>query len=121
MEHNELALNFYQLGFFNPQMADQALACLSMMDFDGKEEIMQMIEKNSTMMKMLLQYQQMALMLAQKYDPALAQQMASNILGQANQPVPDSSSDGLINLEANKESSITGKAREQARESTEVQ
>lgn len=122
MEHNELALNFYQLGFFRPDMADQALACLSMMDFDGKEEIMQMIEKNSTMMKMMLQYQQMALMLAQKYDPALAQEMASNILGQANQPVPiSSSSNKLIDLEANKESSITGKAREQARESTKVQ
>jgi hypothetical protein len=103
-------------------MADQALACLSMMDFDGKEEIMQMIEKNNTVMKMMLQYQQMALMLAQKYDPALAKEMASNILGQANQPTPaPSSSDKLINLEANKESSITGKAREQARESTEVQ
>lgn len=121
MEHNELALNFYQLGFFRPEMADQALACLSMMDFDGKEEIMQMIQKNSTMMKMLLQYQQMALMLAQKQDPVLAQQMAQNILGQTGQPVPQGNTGDLINLEANKESSITGKAREQARESTEVQ
>ena len=37
MAQNELALQFYSAGFFNPQMADQALACLDMMDFPRKQ------------------------------------------------------------------------------------
>lgn len=36
MEVNELALQFYNAGFFNPQMTDQALGCLDMMDFVKK-------------------------------------------------------------------------------------
>ena len=36
MEQNELAINFYNMGLFNPQMSDQALACLDIMDFDHK-------------------------------------------------------------------------------------
>ena len=50
MAQNELALQFYSAGFFNPQMADQALACLDMMDFDGKDGIMQKIQQNQMMM-----------------------------------------------------------------------
>lgn len=46
MSQNELALQFYQAGFFNPQLYDQALACLEMMDFDRKEIIMQRIAQN---------------------------------------------------------------------------
>ena len=46
MEINELALNFYNLGFFNPQMTDQALACLNMMDFTHKDEVMNKIREN---------------------------------------------------------------------------
>lgn len=122
MENNELAINFYQLGFFNPQMADQVVSCLTMMEFPKKEEIIQMVQKNGTMMEMMLKYQQMALMLAQKYEPGLAQEMANNILGMNNQPVAAEPSEGeLVDLESNNESKITSKAREQARETTEVQ
>jgi len=35
MSQNELALQFYQLGFFSPEHSDQALACMSMMEFEG--------------------------------------------------------------------------------------
>ena len=49
-----------------------------------------------------------------------AKEMAQNILGAAQQPIPNENTD-LVELDANKESSITGKAREQARETTEVQ
>ena len=49
LAQNELSLQFYQLGFFNPQMADAALACLSMMDFDRKDAVMQIIQQNRMM------------------------------------------------------------------------
>ena len=90
MEINELALSFYNAGFFNPQMTDQALACLNMMDFTKKEEVMLKIQENGTLQEMLLMYQQMALQLAQRIDPALAEQVANQILSQGGQPVPHS-------------------------------
>jgi len=40
---NELALQFFQLGFFNPMLRDQALQTLEMMDFDGKDKILQQL------------------------------------------------------------------------------
>lgn len=43
VSQNELALEFFQRGFFDPQRADQALQCLEMMDFEGKYEMMQRI------------------------------------------------------------------------------
>ena len=44
---NELALQFYHLGFFAPENAAQALAALQMMDFDGKAEVMEKIAGNA--------------------------------------------------------------------------
>ena len=43
VSQNELAMQFFKLGFFQPQNASQALLCLGMMDFEGKEDIMQKI------------------------------------------------------------------------------
>ena len=43
MAQNELALQFYQAGFFSPQMADQALMAMSMMEFEGKDELLRKI------------------------------------------------------------------------------
>lgn len=120
MEINELALSFYNAGFFNPQMTDQALACLNMMDFTKKEEVMQKIQENGTLQEMLLQYQQIALQLVQQLDPALAEQLANQILSQGGQPVPQS-----MGLQANTDN-VGGehpnveKARSQARTSTQA-
>jgi hypothetical protein len=77
---NELALQFFQLGFFNPQMVDQSLMCLEMMDFDDKDIIMQKISQMGTMHQKLIQYMQLALGLAQKYEPATAQQIAQDVI-----------------------------------------
>ena len=47
MSQNELALQFFGAGFFNPQIADQALACLDMMDFDRKQFVINKIKENA--------------------------------------------------------------------------
>ena len=62
---NELALQFYQMGFFNPQMTDQALATIDMMDFEGKEKVRETIRNNGTLFEQLQQMQQTAVQLAQ--------------------------------------------------------
>ena len=120
MEINELALNFYNQGFFNPQMTDQALACLGMMDFTKKEEVMQKIQENGTLQELLLLYQQMALQFAQQIDPALGEQVAQQILQQGGQPMMQGG--GMIDLDGSGtgEHPFNEKAREQARASTQA-
>ena len=43
---NNDALNFYQLGFFDPAKCVQSLACLQLIDIDNKEKLMNVIEEN---------------------------------------------------------------------------
>ena len=81
---NELALQFFQMGFFNPQMADQALMCLDMMEFDGKDGIMQKIAKNGNMFQKLLQYMQMALTFAELAQPDMVEAIAQDIMQTMN-------------------------------------
>ena len=76
---NELALQFFQMGFFNPQMTDQALMCLDIMDFDGKDGIMQKISQNGTMFDKLQQYMQLSLMLSQVAAPQYTEQIAMDM------------------------------------------
>ena len=47
LSQNEMALQFFSAGFFNPQLADQALQCLEMMDFERKDFVMQRIARNA--------------------------------------------------------------------------
>ena len=65
MSQNELALQFYNLGFFNPQLTDQALATIEMMDFEGKEKVRERIQTNGTMYEQLQQMQQTVGQMAQ--------------------------------------------------------
>jgi hypothetical protein len=134
MAQNELALQFYQAGFFNPQMADQALACLDMMDFDRKEFIMQKIAQNGGMYQQMLMMQQQILQLAQIVDQdrgtRLAEQMAAGIMGGA--PVAPiggnvggqapsakvGETEALGGKEGTKESHVTKNARARVAEST---
>ena len=77
---NELALQFFQMGFFNPQMTDQALMCLDLMEFDGKDGVMQKVAQNGTMFQKLIQYMQLALMLAQQAAPEYVEQIAQDMM-----------------------------------------
>ena len=83
LSQNELALQFYQLGFFSPGQADQALACMSIMEFEGKDQLMQQISYNGTMQKKLSVFQQYALAMTQKYEPERAGKLMSSITGDA--------------------------------------
>ena len=130
MSQNELALQFYQAGFFNPQMADQALACLDMMDFDRKQFIMQKISQNGGMYQQMLMMQQQMLMLAQMVDQSrgsnLAEQIAAGITGGAA-PAPIDGGAPAANVEETEalggndksEASNTKKARQRVAESTD--
>lgn len=124
MEINDLALNFYNLGFFNPQMTDQALACLNMMDFQKKDDVMRKISENGTLQEMLLLYQQMALQFANQIDPALGEQVAQQILGQGGMAMPQALGDPNAVESVNPEKEehpFVERARSNARESTQAE
>ena len=82
---NELALQFFQMGFFNPQMTDQALMCLDLMEFDGRDGVMQKVSQLGTMYDKLMQYMQLSLMLAQAAAPQYVQQIAMDMQNMGGQ------------------------------------
>lgn len=51
MAQNELAKELYKGGFFDPARAEQSLAALEIMDFEGKDKIKSIIQSNSQMMQ----------------------------------------------------------------------
>lgn len=63
LSQNELAKELYQMGFFNPQLAEQSLGALEMMEFDGAEKVKDRVEQGQTLLNMMQQmYGQMAKM-----------------------------------------------------------
>lgn len=78
---NELGIQLYQLGVFNPQMADQSVMLLDMMDFKGKGELQQKVSQMGTMATALQQISaiasQMALQLGDQQSAAMIQQIAA--------------------------------------------
>ena len=80
VSQNELALQLFQQGFFNPNMTDQALMCLDMMEFDGKDGIMQKVARNGTMFQKLVQYMQLALSLAMVARPDMVAGLSQDVM-----------------------------------------
>ena len=99
VSQNELALQFYQLGFFNPQMADQSLACVDMLEFEGKSKIVQKIQQNGTMYTQLQQAMQTIAMLQQQLTGQA--QTVPQAGQQVGQPMPQGGSENLRQLENN--------------------
>lgn len=62
MAQNELAKELYAAGMFAPQNSDAALAVLDMMQFEGKDKVVDRVRENGTLMQMV---QQMAMQLQQ--------------------------------------------------------
>lgn len=109
---NELALQLYSAGFFNPQNTDQSLACLNIMDFDHKSDVVNQIKKNGTLLD-ALQQAQMQLQQLQQENEKLKVMCDlnidnSNLTGmkgkqQGNSPdVAQASTSGSANMESTK-------------------
>ena len=128
MSQNELALQFFGAGFFNPQIADQALACIDMMDFDRKHFVMQKIAQNGTMYQQLMMAQQQVVALAGVIDGMKGTNYAQQFAAQMQGGVPMQGMGGMPaqavqNTEAlggneKGEASNTKKARERVADST---
>lgn len=108
MEYNQLALQFFQLGFFNPALADQALGCLDMMDFKNKEHLMAAITRNGTLaqenQRLKTQLYQIALVADKLRGTHLAEEWQENA-----EPAEDLSKAGV------KQKNLSGKTAIQRR------
>ena len=124
---NELAKELYSMGAFNPQMSDQALMMLDMMDFEQKDVIVQKVQQNGTLMQMVQALMPVAIKLATIVD----QQNGTNttaevaqILGAQTgmaQPIPAGSVEGSAMTETtDNESTTMSKARLAANERSAV-
>ena len=131
MSQNELALQFLQLGVFSPQMTDQTLMMLDMMDFKGKDELQQKVESMGTMQEVLMQVAQIAMALAQKYDPNAAAQLGAVMQGMAADmgmaAIPQGApaeqpqmADSLAEGKVSDENALVRKARANVQESSRV-
>lgn len=128
MSQNELALELYKDGFFQPDNADNALAALEMMDFDHKDEVEQRVAENGTLLQQIQMLQAQMLQMAQIIDGLkgtnMADQLGAQILGTNAPPVEG----GELSPEENNalggdekklgESKITKNARKRAAEAT---
>jgi len=63
MAQNELAKEMYNMGFFNPQLAEQSMTALELMDFDGIEAVKEKVQQGQTLMNMVNQLMQELTML----------------------------------------------------------
>lgn len=66
--NNELIMQLYAGGIFNPQNAPQAAMVVRFMEFEGKDRLLQAINENGSLYQLLLQAQQTALQLASELD-----------------------------------------------------
>jgi hypothetical protein len=116
MARNELGLQFYSAGFFAPENSEQALACMEMLDFDGKQEVMSRIAANGTMYQLLMERTQQAMALAQlaggPEGQAIAQQIAQETATMQSM-IPNAAP-----TVQQGESSVTRNARQRVAEST---
>ena len=127
LSQNELALQFFGAGFFNPQIADQALACLDMMDFDRKDFIVQKISQNGGMYQQMMMMQQQMMQLGAIVDSSKGgNEITSSLAQQFGLQQPAMIGDGhataqdkeALGGETSGESSHTKKARQRVADST---
>ncbi len=79
LSQNELALQFFNLGFFDPRQAEQTLLCLEMMDFEGRDELMDRVRRLSQEQERQSAFRELALALARKYEPELAAGLEASV------------------------------------------
>ena len=98
---NERAKELYGMGFFRPDMSDQALAALDMMQFEGIEGVREKIAQTGTLFQQMQQLAPLVLAMAQQldaatgsqYTPQVAQLVGQTMQGQAA-PAPASQMPG---------------------------
>ena len=115
MANNDLAIQLWGLGAYNPNLVDQVLMMLEMMDFRGKDKLKEMLQQQGTIREVLQMVAQIALE-ATKDKPQIQAQLAQVLQGVAAD-VGMQSGGGVANMMTQKTGgadTATGKGNENA-------
>lgn len=123
---NDRAMQLYAAGFFNPEMADQSLAALDMMEFDGIEKVRDKIAQNGTLFQQVQLLQQQLAQLATIVDAqngtSILANMAGAFTGQQPQNAPAGaqkvSAGGTASSDTLPKNSQAAKAKNKAAQAT---
>ena len=119
---NELAKEMFSMGFFNPELSDQALCVVDLMDFEGKEMVRQKISQNGTLLQtvqqMQLQMQKMAAIIDAQNGTSVTNEVAGMMprVGAAGGSNADGTAAAMDAIGEKEASSLVGKARAKAAE-----
>ena len=83
------------MGFFRPDMCDQALLALEMMQFDGIEGVRQKIAEGGTLFKKMQQLTPLVMMLAQQLDQMQGSQYTPQVAQILGVPTPSGMAGGM--------------------------
>jgi len=109
VSQNELAMQLFRLGLFDPRLADQALLCLQLMEFEGKDALVQKVARSGDLWQKLQQYMQLSLGLARHTDPALAETIAGELAAWRGTGGKPAGAVKLLQADA-----LTGKVKQEA-------
>lgn len=108
--YNELAVQLFSMGAFRPELAEQTLMMLDMMDFKGKDRLQQKVQQQSQMARML--EQAMAILQGQAG-------IQPDVSGRGAQPGPGTAqqdgADTVTETESQAEHPFVSAAKERAR------
>ena len=88
LSQNELAMELYRMGIFSEGRELEALSCLRMMEFDGRDELIGRISAAMGLREKLdelQKYKALAIAFARRYRP----DMAEGLTGEAAQTIPE--------------------------------
>lgn len=112
---NQTALNLYNMGFFAPNNADSALACLDMMDFDEIQKVKDRIQMNGTLFDQVMQLQNMLMQLTQQMDAMNGTNLTQQIAAGQAQTMADGQGGKKVGID-NTRGSLSSQAANAARE-----
>ena len=116
-EHNQLALQLFQLGFFREELADQALRCLELMEFKNKDQLVRLIAGGRTQAAEIAALRQQLLQLAQVVDEAKGTRLAPALAAEYAGSSPASAVAGTTRQPKNV--SAMERSRKQSREAVQ--
>lgn len=119
---NELAKELFSLGFFNPELSDQALCAVDLMDFEGKELVRRKITQNGTLFQMVqqmqAQMQKMAMIIDAQNGTSVSGEVAGMVpaMGAPGEAAADGTAAAMDAMGRESATSTAGKARTRAAE-----
>ena len=113
-EHNQLALQLFQMGFFREDLADQALRCLELMEFKNKEQLVRVISQGKTQAQEIDTLRTQLLQLAQVVDETRGTHLAQTLAAAYTGGAPAAAASGGTGTR--KKASAVERSRSQSRE-----